>query len=184
MSESCSEYNAQYFDHLWIYNYCLVHESTSWYQLISTHNVVNTHSRIHSTSNTLCNPIRKPLLQSLFVFLLSHLCFLCGSSIKILWHQWLNVPNSLSILVDATITAEETHSGNTLDTLANPLILVLVCLVDQSLSLNVAVEIVGNEVVITVILDGADKCAKGVGVTKHIRFDGLEDLSQTLIKGM
>lgn len=56
--------------------------------------------------------------------------------------QRLNVPNLLSILVNAAIASEEAHSGHGHDALGHPLILVLVGFVNESVCLDVAVEVV------------------------------------------
>ena len=71
----------------------------------------------------------------------------------LLWRQRLYVPDTVRIFHDASVTREETHSRDTGDTLADPFVLVFICLVDKSLSFDVAIEIVADKVVIAVVGD-------------------------------
>jgi hypothetical protein len=73
------------------------------------------------------------------------------------WNQRLDIPYHLCILVDTPVTREESHSSNTGDALGNPLFLVLVCLINQVLSLAVAVEVVRDEIVVAVLDDTIDE---------------------------
>lgn len=45
-------------------------------------------------------------------------------------------------------------------------------------------EVIRNQVVVTVILDGVDKCTERVGITECVGFDGLEDLGKILIESV
>lgn len=69
----------------------------------------------------------------------------------------LGIPDALSVLVNAAITAEETHAGNRRDCLLDPLLLVLVRLVHKLMSLVVAVEIVRYQVVVAMVTDGCNQ---------------------------
>jgi hypothetical protein len=102
---------------------------------ISFNNLVQ-QSRNHSTFATASVPAGHHTATSL------QLPFLQSTRASLLWGKRLHVPNALRILVNAPITAEETHSRDTGDTLTNPLILVLVRLVNQRLGLIIAVEII------------------------------------------
>lgn len=72
------------------------------------------------------------------------------SAIGFRW-QRLDVPDHLSIFVDATVAGEETHSGNRSDRLGQPLLLVLVRFINEVLSVNVALEVVGHKVIVAMI---------------------------------
>src|SRR5436305_7278200 len=74
----------------------------------------------------------------------------------ILHRQRLNIPDALRVLLNASITCKETHSCDTCDALADPLILVLVRGVDQVMRLQVALEVVGDEVVVAMFGNAAD----------------------------
>jgi hypothetical protein len=65
-----------------------------------------------------------------------------SSSIVRLRLDWLNVPDHLRVFVNATITREEAHARHARDGLGQPLVLLLVGLVYQSLRVNVRLEIV------------------------------------------
>ncbi len=114
------------------------------------------------------------------VYTLLDLQFIClqTRSLPLLRCQRLHVPDAVGILPDAPITAEETHPRNARDALADPLVLVLVRLVHESLGLVVAVEVVRDEVVIPVIFNGPDERTKSLGVAKHAALDGLKDLQK------
>jgi hypothetical protein len=99
-------------------------------------------------------------------------------------NQRLDVPDTLRILVNATITAEETHARHTRDTLADPLVLVLVGFVNESLGLIVAVEIIRDEVVVAVLFDGPDQSCERAGISKRVLLDGLKDGLEVRIKGV
>ena len=70
--------------------------------------------------------------------------------------QRLHVPYAISIFHDTPITTEEAHSADTGDTLAYPCILILVCLVDECMRLDIAIEVITDKVVIAMIGDSAD----------------------------
>lgn len=74
----------------------------------------------------------------------------------------LGIPDALSILINAAITAEEAHARYRRDCLLDPLLLVLICLVHQLMGLIVAVEVVRHQVVVAMIADGCNQSAKVV----------------------
>lgn len=93
----------------------------------------------------------------------------------------LDVPNLLCVLVDATVTAEETHAGHAGDGLGDPLLLVLVRLVDEVVRLNVAVEVVRDEVVVAVVADGRDEGLEVGRRAKGALLNRREDLGKVLV---
>jgi hypothetical protein len=112
------------------------------------------------------------------------LSLLQAACLTLLWCQRLHVPDTLRILVDATITAEESHSSNANNSLANPLILVLIGLVDQCLSRDIGFKVVGDEVVVTMILDCANQGTERTRVAKCTLFYLVKDLGKVGINGM
>jgi hypothetical protein len=58
--------------------------------------------------------------------------------------KWLDIPDTLRVLLDTSVTGEEAHSRHTRDTLADPFILVLVRNVDQIMRFQVTLEVVGD----------------------------------------
>ena len=68
----------------------------------------------------------------------------------------LRIPDLSCVLVNTPIRAEETHPRHNRDRLREPLILILIRLVDKILRLDVALEVVGDEVVVTVISNAVD----------------------------
>ncbi len=104
--------------------------------------------------------------------------FAGGNSVLALDGQRLDIPDALGILVDATVAAEEPHAGDAGDALGDPLVLVTVSIVDQSVGLDVAVEIVRHQVVVAVVADGRDHAGEVVRVTERALLDGLEHLQQ------
>jgi hypothetical protein len=101
------------------------------YELINHQSIRERKRRPKKTSTPSCFPptlLQLPLSQA--------------RSATSLRSQRLNIPDTLSILIDATITAEEAHASNTHDALRNPFILILVRNIHKVLSLNVAVEVI------------------------------------------
>ena len=98
-----------------------------------------------------------------------------SSSRALVWVQRLHVPDALRILVDAPVTAEEPHAGHAGDALAEPLVLVLVGLVHQRLCLDVAVEVVGHQVVVAVVLDRRGESAECIRIPECALLDLFED---------
>jgi hypothetical protein len=98
--------------------------------------------------------------------------------------QRLHIPNLLSILTNAAIAREESHSGDRSDCLAGPLILVFKGFVHEGVSGNVGMEIIADEVIVAMINDGADESTKGASVSKHATLKGVEDSFQIRIDGV
>ena len=96
----------------------------------------------------------------------------------------LDIPDRLRILDDASIRREEAHSGNSRDTLRDPLVLVLKCLVDQSLSLDIAVEVIANKVVVPMVRDRVDKGGESILVAEHATSDDFKDLCEIRVDGV
>lgn len=90
--------------------------------------------------------------------------------------QGLYVPDTVGILVDHSIGGEEAHARDAGDRFGEPLVLVAECFVDHCLGLDVGVEVVGYEVVVSVLDDGTDEGGELVGVAECASADGLEDL--------
>lgn len=96
-------------------------------------------------------------------------------ALSVLDEQWLHVPNTLGILVDASVRTEETHSGDAADALGHPLILVSVFIVHHLLGVDVALEIVRYQIVVTVITNGRHQGTKVIGLSELAALDGLKD---------
>ena len=94
----------------------------------------------------------------------------------------LHVPDTLRVLVDAPITREKAHTRHARDALANPLVLVLVRLVHQILGLDVAVEVVADEVIVAVVGHGVDEGGELALVAKAAAADGVEDLDEVVVE--
>ena len=131
------------------------------------------------------NPSSKPILSSLHIT-----PFPCRSlpatksriPSRLPWHQWLHVPNHIRILLDTPITAKEAHPRHTRDTLANPLLLVLVRLIHQLLRLAITAEIITHEVVIAMIDDGVAESGETVGIAKGVGFDGVKHFGKKRVE--
>lgn len=80
----------------------------------------------------------------------------------LLRHQGLDIPDHIGILLDAPITREETHAAHTADALADPFVLILVCLVYQRLCLDVARKVVAYKVIIAIVGNGVTKSAEAI----------------------
>ena len=96
----------------------------------------------------------------------------------LLRHQRLNVPDALRVLVDAAVAAEEAHARHAGDALCDPLLLVLVRLVYQVVRLDVAVEVVGHQVVVTMVAHRRDHAGEIVRFTERATLDCVEHLLQ------
>jgi hypothetical protein len=84
-------------------------------------------------------------------------------------------PNHLSILINATITREESHARHTRDGLRQPLVLLLVGIVNQFLRINVRFEVVRDQVVIAVIDDRVHESRELAGIAEDSLADRGED---------
>jgi hypothetical protein len=96
-----------------------------------------------------------------------------SSTVGLRLHR-LNVPDHLRVLINATVAREKAHARDARDGLCQPLILLLVRLVDQLLRVDVRLEVVRDEVVIAVVDDRVDQVRELAGVAKHALADGLE----------
>lgn len=124
-------------------------------------NINNTHSILN---------LQLPLAQPIFLVILRN--------------QRLHIPNALSIFINTSITTEEAHSRNTQDSLGDPLILVLVRLIDQSLRLDVTVEIIRDKVIVAMVFDSANEGSERTGVAKGVGFDTFEDLGEVGVESV
>lgn len=97
---------------------------------------------------------------------------------SILDQKWLDVPNTLGILVDASVRTKEAHSGDAADTLGHPLILVSVFVVHHLLGIDVTLEIVRYQIVVAVIANGRHQGTKIIGLSELATLDGLKDFGQ------
>lgn len=82
------------------------------------------------------------------------------------------------VFVDASIRAEEAHPCHACDRLGQPLVLVLVRRVNGRMCLDVAVEVVRDQVVVAMVTNSRDHCEKVVGRAKGAVLNCLEYLVQ------
>lgn len=94
----------------------------------------------------------------------------------------LNVPDHLGVLVNATVAGEEAHTRHARDGLGQPLVLLLVGLVDQSLRVDVRLEVVRHEVVIAVVDDRVHQVGELSSIAKDALTDRLEHVLQHGVK--
>ena len=90
----------------------------------------------------------------------------------------LYVPNRVRILLNAAVAAEKPHPAHADYALGDPLIMILIRLIHQRVRLDVAVEVVTDEVVIPLVDDGVAQRSEAAGVTELAASDGIEDLGQ------
>lgn len=88
------------------------------------------------------------------------------------------------ILINAPVRAEEAHACHARDGLGQPLVLVLVRLIDGRVRLNVAVEVVRDQVVVSMITNSRDHGQEVVGLAECAVLNRLEDLVQIWINGV
>ena len=103
-------------------------------------------------------------------------------AISLLRRQRLAVPDLLSIFLNTAIATEEAHASHTSDALLEPGILVLVRLINQLVCFDVAIEVVGDEVIVAMVNNAVAQCGEATRVTEHIRFDGFEDFGKVGVK--
>lgn len=94
----------------------------------------------------------------------------------------LHVPDHLCVFIDASIRAEEAHPRDTCDRLREPFFLILVCLVNELLGVEVGLEVVGYEVVVAVVYDRIDQSRKLACIAEGALLDRLEDSFEIRIK--
>ena len=96
--------------------------------------------------------------------------------------KWLHVPDHVRILLDTPVAAEESHPTDAGDALADPFVLVLVRLVHERLRLDVAVEIVAHQVVVSMVDDRITEGRELPSVAKHPPSDRIEHFLQIRIQ--
>lgn len=96
----------------------------------------------------------------------------------------LDVPDTLSILVDATIRAEESHASYATDALADPLVLVAVLGVHHLLRVDVALEVVRDQVEIAVVADRRYHSTKVVGLSESAALNCIKYFVKVRIDGV
>ena len=94
----------------------------------------------------------------------------------------LGVPNLLSILLNAAVGAEKSHPRHRSDGLGEPGILILVLLIDHRLRIDVALEVVGDQVVVSMVRDAVDEGTELARVAEHALADDLEDTHELWIE--
>ena len=97
---------------------------------------------------------------------------------RLVHSERLNVPDAIGILVDAAVRGEEAHARDAGDALGDPLLLVFVRLIHKRVSLNVAVKVVRDKVVIAMVTNSRDHARKVLGVAKGAVLNGLKHLDQ------
>ena len=96
--------------------------------------------------------------------------------------QRLHVPDHVRILLNAAITGEKPHAAHARDALADPLLLILVRLIDEVLRLDIAVEVVADEVVIAVVDDAVAEGREAARVAEHAALDRVEDFGEIRVQ--
>jgi len=104
--------------------------------------------------------------------------------IALVHRQRLHIPDHLRILINTTITAKEPHPRHTQNRLRDPLILVLVRLIHKRLGLDVAVEVIRDEVIVTMVFDGASQSTERASVAEGASLDCLEDFEEVWIESV
>ena len=106
-----------------------------------------------------------------------------GSNTSLLLNiQRLNIPNAIRVLVSDTIHREEAHARHRANRLSKPLLFVEECLVDHLVCGDVGVEIVGDEVVVAVFLDGTGEGGEVACVAECVALDCVEHALQLGVK--
>ena len=95
--------------------------------------------------------------------------------IPLLRGQRFTIPNLLSIFLDAAIATEESHPRDRRDALLQPGILILVRLIHELVRLDIAIEIIGNEIVIAMLGDAVAQSGEVACVAKFVGADRFED---------
>lgn len=94
----------------------------------------------------------------------------------------LQVPDTVSVLLNRTVGREEAHAGNAENGLVKPSVAVLISLINHLLGLDVRVEIIRDKVEVTVVSDRADEWLKVVWFTEGTLADLRKDSGQVRIK--
>ena len=93
-----------------------------------------------------------------------------------------NGPDFLGILYHTTIRGEEPCSRSTEDTFGEPVILVLVCLVNQILGVTIALEIIRDKIEVAVVNNAINKRRELVGITKTVTLNGIKHLAKIVVE--
>ena len=93
----------------------------------------------------------------------------------------LHVPDTIRVFHYTAITGEESHAGHAGNALADPLVLVLVGLVDKVLGLDIAVKVVADQIIVAVVGDGVDQGRELVLVAEAAAANGVKDLGQVRV---
>lgn len=94
----------------------------------------------------------------------------------------LGIPDLLCILFDATIRAEEAHSRHGSNGLGQPFVLVFVRLIDELLRVDVALEVVGDQVVIAMVDNAVDQSAELACIAERPVADGVKNARQLRVE--
>ena len=78
--------------------------------------------------------------------------------------------------MNASVTAEEAHPSHARDAFLQPSFLILERLIDKLVGLDIAVEVIGNEIVVAVLNDGVAESREAAGVSKASTLDSLKHL--------
>jgi len=92
--------------------------------------------------------------------------------------EGLNTPNLIRILLNAPIAAEEPHPRHRSDALLQPGIRILKGLVHEGMGLDIAIEIIRDEVIIALVDDGVAEGGEPAGVAELAALDGVEDFDE------
>lgn len=117
-----------------------------------------------------------------------------------LWRKLLHIPDLLGVFVYTATAAtcqhpvrkansysyllgsEESHPADSSDTLGQPFVLVSVRLIDELMGLDVAVKVVGNQVVIAMVDNAIDESAKLSGLAELATLDSVKHLDEVWIE--
>ena len=100
------------------------------------------------------------------------------------WNQRLNIPDTFRIFLNTPVATEEAHAAHTGNALREPFVLIFICLIHEPVGLNVAIEIVTDKVIVTMVDNGVNESGKLVLVTECTRAYGIEDLLEVRVDGM
>lgn len=89
--------------------------------------------------------------------------------------QRLDIPDTISVLISHTVHGKEAHAGHRCNRLGQPLFLIQEGFIDHLLRGDVGVKVIGDEVVISVLLDGVRERGEIIFVAEHIVLDSVKD---------
>ena len=96
--------------------------------------------------------------------------------------DWLAIPDLLRILLNTPVTAEEAHSCHGGDALFDPSILIFISFINKRMSLDIAVEIIRDKVIVAMVDDAVAESGETGCVAESPRFDGVKDLCEIWIE--